>query len=688
MVCVVAVLATFVPGARAADAPAEAGREQLIRKLNAAAFARLEERERAVARIQTRAAAEQRKAQVREKILRLIGGLPVARGPLTVTMAGHALYRDGFRIERITYESLPGFYVTANVYVPAAGAGPFPAIVLTPGHSPAGKAGEYGLAANLARNGMIAFAYDPIGEGERLQYFDPAEGASKLSRPTGEHAHASVQTMLIGEHIARYFVWDAMRGIDYLSSRKDVDASRIGAFGCSGGGTVTAYLAALDDRVKAAASACYITSFRELLPSATGVQEAEQSIPGFIEEGLDFADWIEVAAPRPYAVVSTTEDMFPFAGARQTVEEAKRIYGLYGAADRFQWITGPGRHGALGPVFPDILAFFARWLKAGGERQAFTRLTIEQPQDLLCTPTGQVATSLGGETVTSLNRKRAAALPPVKPAPAEVRDAIRSAAGAAAKPGLPPPAVTTAGAVEREGYRLETISFHSEEGIDLPGAVAVPKRSGPHAAVLLLDAAAPEARTAGGGDLDRLARSGRIVLALQARPAPEGTEEPKSPLLGGYYLLSLRAMLTGRTITGMRTDDAIRAIDWLCARQDVDRGGVTACGSGAAGMALLHAAALDSRVARVVLINPLASFRMIVDAPLHRNVSEMVIPGVLRQYDVGDLVRAASPRPVTFVNPVDAFGGAVTEAAFRAATGPAENVRYLVREPGSPLPVE
>ena len=687
MVCVLAALAAFALPSYGADAPAETGREQLIRKLNAAAFARLDERERAVARIQTRAAAEQRKAQVREKILRLIGGLPGERGPLAVREAG-TLARDGFRIERILYQSLPGFWVTANVYVPAAGAGPFPAVVLTPGHSPTGKAGEYGLAANLARNGMIAFAYDPIGEGERLQYFDPATGTSKLSRPTGEHAHASVQTMLIGEHIARYFVWDAMRGIDYLSSRKDVDASRIGAFGCSGGGTVTAYLAALDDRVQAAASACYITSFRELLPSATGVQEAEQSIPGFIEEGLDFADWIEVAAPRPYAVVSTTEDMFPFAGARQTVEEAKRIYGLYGAADRFQWITGPGRHGALGPVFPDILAFFARWLKAGGERQAFTRLTIEQPKDLLCTPTGQVSTSVGGETVTSLNRKRAAALPQARPQPAQVRDAIRSAAGVTAKPGSAPPAVTVTGTAEREGYRLETISLHSEEGIDLRGAIAVPKVSGPHAAVLLLDAGAIEARTAGGGDLDRLARSGRIVLALQPRPAPEGTEEPKSPLLGGYYLLSLRAMLTGRTITGMRTDDTIRALDWLCARQDVDRGAITACGSGASGVVLLHAAALDPRVARVVAVNTLASFRMIVDAPLHRNVSEVVIPGVLRRYDAGDLVRAVGPRPVTFVNPVDAFGDTVPEAAFREAAGAAENVRYQAGEAGAPLPVE
>ena len=113
---------------------------------------------------------------------------------------------------------------------------------------------------------------------------------------------------------------DAMRGVDYLSARKDVDTARIGAFGCSGGGTMTAYFAALDDRVKAAAVACYFTSFKELLASPQGAQDAEQSIPHFIEEGMDFPDWVEAFAPKPYAVVSTESDMFPFAGARTTVD--------------------------------------------------------------------------------------------------------------------------------------------------------------------------------------------------------------------------------------------------------------------------------------------------------------------------------------------------------------------------------
>ena len=112
---------------------------------------------------------------------------------------------------------------------------------------------------------------------------------------------------------------------------------------------MTAYLAALDPRVKAAATACYLTTMDELLPTA-GPQDGEQSIPGFVAAGLDFADWVLLAAPKPYAIVSTTEDMFPFAGAKHTYEESKRLYEILGAAPALRFITGPGGHGALGPL--------------------------------------------------------------------------------------------------------------------------------------------------------------------------------------------------------------------------------------------------------------------------------------------------------------------------------------------------
>ena len=156
---------------------------------------------------------------------------------------------DGFRIEKLAYESLPGFWVTANLYAPADGEGPFPAVLLAPGHEASGKQSQYSFGVNLARNGIVALAIDPLGQGERLQYFDPERKASIIGGSTGEHGEANIPAMLVGENIARYFINDSMRAIDYLIARPDVDAKRIGALGCSGGGTSTAYLGALDPRL-------------------------------------------------------------------------------------------------------------------------------------------------------------------------------------------------------------------------------------------------------------------------------------------------------------------------------------------------------------------------------------------------------------------------------------------------------
>lgn len=624
-------------------------RQKLIASLNAQANVQLAERAQSVGKILTRADAERRKDLVRHKILDLIGGLPAHPSSVTAKQFG-TLSGAGFRIEKLAYESLSGFWVTANLYIPADGSGPFPAILLAPGHEATGKQSQYSWGVNFARNGIIALAIDPLGQGERLQYFDSERKGSTIGGSTGEHGEANIPAMLIGENVARYFINDSIRGIDYLASRQDVDASRIGAFGCSGGGTSTAYLAALDDRLKAVGVACYITSFQELLPSATGLQEAEQSIPHFIEQGLDFGDWVESFAPKPYAIISTTNDMFPFEGARHTYEESRRIYGIYRSEDNLQWITGPGGHGNLGPISPAILGFFLHHLK--GTPAGDAPFTAERPQrveDLLVTPTGQVSTSIGGETIASIVRTHATNLPSK---PASPQD-IRVLTGAAAIPGS-----------------------------------NVQSRGGRKPAILMLDSpehAAPE--------LDRMTRAGWIAVAFQPTPAPPGTEGLKSPYLGSFNLLSLRAFLVGKTIVGLQIDDAIRAVDSLASRADVDASRITIYGNGPLGIVALHTAALDSRIRSVVVENTLASYRMVLDQPLHRNISEVILPGVLLKYDVGNLVMAISPRPVTIINPQDATGAIMDEAQFRKASyvfqsKGQQTVRVLARKPGELLPFD
>lgn len=670
--------------------PANEGRQQLNSYLDGIAARDEARRTAAIAGITTRAQAEARQAKVRSQVLALIGALP-QRTPLNARFMGES-QGDGFRIRKVIFESQPGFFVTALLYIPTAGAAEKrAAILMSPGHAPSGKAGDAPIAAIFARNGFVVLSYDPIGQGERLQYPDPAKsGASLAERPTGEHGEASLQPMLIGDTFARYEVWDAMRAVDFLASLPEVDPNRIGAVGCSGGGTITALSSALDSRIAAIGAACYITSFDALLPTL-GPQDAEQSSPGFISSGLDFADWIELAAPRPYAVISTDSDMFPFAGARSTVIEARRFYSLFDPASagtrsgaeppsvpptptapalnadtanrvspaaRLQWITGPGRHGALQPIMGGIVSFFVRNLQPGADAdhpaipagdgpQAFAGLLAGLPKDAFqVTSTGQVATSFpGAASVYTLNRKRTARIVPLHRPDisfVRLRALIRESTGAEVLPG------STKFDAALLAAKTGPLGLPSAGGLHLQAELAVPSTPGRHPAVLFLvpssiDGPGALAR-ANRATFDALAAKDNVVLAVTPRPSPPGADDMKAPLLGPFYLLSLRADLVGRTLVGLRVDDVLRAVDYLAARADVDPQGISAQAGGHLGLVLLHAGVLDRRIRHVTVDHVLSSYRSLIDAPLPVGAPEDVIPGVLRSYDIPDLERALKPR--------------------------------------------
>jgi cephalosporin-C deacetylase-like acetyl esterase len=698
------------PRNRAAD-PANRGRFELDQFLDGIAAQDAASRASTMAAIRTRQQAEARQAKVRALILALIGAFP-ERTPLHAKIVGETKVAGendapGFRIQKLLFESQPNFFVTALLYVPdgeapggkigAPGDGSSSpgskraAIIMTPGHGPSGKAGDASMAATFARNGFIVLSYDPIGQGERLQYPDPAKpGATLAKAATGEHGEASLQPMLIGETFAKYEIWDAMRGVDYLTSLPEVDPQRIGAEGCSGGGTVTAILSALDTRIAATGTACYITSFDALLP-ALGPQDAEQSTPRFISSGLGFPDWIELAAPRAYAVLSTYSDMFPFAGARESVIEARRFYSLFDPASagtivssagpsvpptpsvpalnvdttnhvslnaKLQWITGPGGHGALQPIMGNIVSFFMRNLEPGadadhpivpavGNPRAVPAWIASLPKDTFqVTTTGQVATSFPGcATVFTLNKARAAHIVPahrplIEFATLEIL--IRDATGAAAKPGA------TKFAADLLTAKSGPLAFPSEGSLHLEADLAVPSGAGRHPAILLvlpnsIHSADAIAR-ANKAKFDALAAQGNLVLAITPRPSPPGTDDMKAPLLGPFYLLSLRADLVGRTLVGLRADDVIRAIDFLSSRADVDPARISAQASGHMGLVLLHAGVLDRRIRHIDVDHVLSSYRSLLDAPLPTGAPEDVIPGVLLHYDIPDLERALKPR--------------------------------------------
>jgi cephalosporin-C deacetylase-like acetyl esterase len=687
----------------ATKAQTDSATAQMHAYLNEMGYRMLADRASRVAAVQTKAQAIARRDEVRRRIVELVGDIPATSGPIHAKVFD-TFQEDGFTIENIAYESCPDYWVTANVYVPQ-GAGPFPAMIIAPGHG-AGKASQYTWAANFARAGILVLSIDPMGQGERMQHWDDELGRSKLEG-SGDHEHANQTALLIGQHIGRYWFADGIRGVDYLIARPDVITDRIGTFGCSGGGTAAAYLAAMESRIRVAAVASYITSFRELLPG-NGPQDAEQTLPSFIAEGLDFADWVELAAPRPFAIVAFEQDFFPIAGAKWTFEEARRIYALHGQDDNLQLIHGQGGHCNLGPVTERLMTFLLAHLFPGETTvKGFQPLRPRNFDNLTVTSTGQVSTALNSLTVEAMTRRDAPKLmasateisdpDALSQHQAKIRSDIRQLAGVSAEE-TQLPNVTSTPLKEADDYRTESLAIESEPGLVLGGLLGTPNADGPHPVLVWIDPT-PHDVLAQNSDFIRLVRAGNLVLAFHPRDVlGEPQSGPEQLALGQYMPELLRAIVVGRTIVGMRIDDVERVVNWLYARSDIDHAKISLYGKGSLGMVALHAAAIDERIGHVLLEGTLLSYRTALEAGLHKNLSEVVIPRVLTRYDTPALMQAMFPRPISLINPANAMGQEmrsrlVQEAISSAlatdrALGKPDRIKILHRGFSDRLPLE
>ncbi len=286
---------------------------------------------------------EKRRCRIKQAFLKALGGLPPSDTPLNPQVVG-TIPGQGYSIEKIIFESLPRFYVTANLYVPT-GAESSPAVVFLCGHSKEAKAYPVyqKVCIALAKAGFVVLAVDPLGQGERMSYVNPKTGRLDVEWGTYEHSHAGLQCTLAGFNIARFFIHDAMRAVDYLVSRPEVDPDRIGVTGNSGGGTQTSYLMMADDRIKVAVPCTYITSREHYLLTGQA-HDAEQNLYGAFSQGINYDDLLTSIAPRPVQLGAVASDFFTIEGALQSVQRAKRVYQLYGQPGNFRIVVASGVH--------------------------------------------------------------------------------------------------------------------------------------------------------------------------------------------------------------------------------------------------------------------------------------------------------------------------------------------------------
>lgn len=637
--------------------------DPLLQWMDRQAQHHLDQRDAAIRAVRTVADAERRKQHVRAKLMESIGGLPDFKGPLHARITG-TLDGGSYKIEKVLFQSLPGIYISANLYRPHAG-GRYPGVLVPSGHTQEGKPEPQIVAANLAMKGFVALTYDPIGQGEREQTYLPQLGRALSGGGGNEHLELGVRNILIGQSVVRYFVHDGMRAIDYLISRPDVDADRIGVTGCSGGGAITSYIGAFDARVKAAAPGCYLSSFRTLFTGPT--PDSEMTYPSLLANGFDLADIIELPAPLPWLLMATTEDYFTPRNARPVYEEARGWYRLYGAEDRIRFAVAPGPHGTPKESREEIYRWMIRWLKDGQGDATDQPVKLFTNLELRVTSSGNVDGEPGSRKIYQaiLDEFRARRQPRSVP---ELLALIKSlgvpSQGAA-------PAVTTQSRADAGSYGIEHIRFESEPGVTIGGKLYLPKAAGRKQAVIVVEdkrlrvplyvqlspSTSPLA--------EAMASSGNIVLELEVRDSPDAYEG--RPFLGNW-VTNQRANLIGRSLAAMRAHDIVAAADVLTARPDV--AGIRAYARGPKGFWLLLAAAADPRIQKLWLDRMPWSFAAAFEAPIASFLFDVLIPSFARHWDIKDLVDALGGRPVLWTDPTNWMNQVV-------ALGPAYRYRYV-----------
>jgi cephalosporin-C deacetylase-like acetyl esterase len=324
--------------------------------------------------------------QVRRAIHQAFSPVP-PKTPLNAQVA-RIVEQPEFRIENVTFESRPGCLVTANLYVPNDLSGPAPCVLGTCGHSATGKMVELyqQFSRRLAHAGFVVLIYDPLSQGERDQYYGSGF-REQVGLGTRAHNMMGKQLELLAEFFGFWRAWDGIRALDYLLDRPEVDPSCVGLTGNSGGGTMSTWLWAVEDRFTMAAPSCFVTTFLRNLENELPA-DAEQCPPGVIGAGLDMADFIIASAPKPVLLMGQRFDYFDRRGLQEAFADVKSFYAKMGAPpENTDLFIGPQGHGYSIHNQQAMVEFFCR--HAGLPIVQVDEVDVLPDKELYATPSGQ-----------------------------------------------------------------------------------------------------------------------------------------------------------------------------------------------------------------------------------------------------------------------------------------------------------
>ncbi len=599
------------------------------------------------AQLRTSDQAENYVREVREKIRESFGPFP-DKTPLQARVTQRT-ERDAYTIENVIFESRPGFLVTANLYLPRTSR-PAPGVVGTCGHSLDGKMAEayQSYAQGLARQGYVVLIYDPIGQGERLQYLGDD---LKPLVPGGvrDHLMCGNQQYLVGEFFGAWRAWDGIRALDYLLTRPEVDQRHLGITGNSGGGTMTTWLCGVEPRWTMAAPSCFVTSFQRNLENELPA-DTEQCPPRAIELGLDHLDFLAAMAPKPVIILAKEGDYFDVRGSQYAYQQLRHLYRLLDAEENIALYIGPGYHGYSKENREAMYGWFNRVTKLSSNRQE-PELSLESEATLRCTPRGQVQ-ELGSRTVPSFTRERSRQLAADRNPlpPSELASQLRRLLRLPDLPEPPPPyrilrpfRIAAEPAMHVTPYAVQTepgihavvygifsqVHYARPDGEEQPAALYLAGESAHEELRQDSSLCFPD------GAEHRYACDVRGIG--ESRPNTCGGSSTYYTPYGNDYFYAAHGIMLGRPLVAQRTWDILRTAQFL---RSAGHPKLHLTARGWATIPATFAALLDPAFVTVELIEALESFTQAAETAIHQWPLSSMVPGVLQVCDLPECYRA------------------------------------------------
>jgi cephalosporin-C deacetylase-like acetyl esterase len=623
-------------------------------------------------KLKTPADWQARQKEIRRKLPEFVGEFP-EKTPLNPMITG-TIDRKDYSIEKVIFESQPGYFVTANFYLPKNRTFPVPGVLFTSGHSADAKANAlyHETCLGLVLKGYAVLAFDPIGQGERSEYIDPKTHENTVALNVNQHHYIGKPSMLIGWTLAGIRIWDGIRALDYMETRHEVDKNRLAVAGNSGGGEMTLLITAFDERVKVCAASHPGGSMEETYLG--GGQIVNREIFSLIP-------------PRPCRI-NVGKDSGEEESHRKKIEDMQLFYeGLGFSKDLAELVVVDGVHDMKKPKREATYEWLNKWFDKQDEGKEEAQLEDEKVQTLWCSNEGKVLLQYGGETGQKINAKRADNVYDPDENPGDLKERIAARIGLDLPDDYTAPRVKMVEKINFKGLTAEKFWYESKDGMKIPSVLLKPETSTDDSPVYIYVSEKGKPRSFNDSSAAyALLKNGFIVMAMDVRGTGETSPTPVLRLnkWTGYDILqwkndvaAINCMSFGKTTLGLRTLDIITGINYIKSRKDLRNRRIIVAGEGLGGLWAMLAAIYDIRVNGVVTEHTLPTYMHLVKKQYYSLQNYFWVPGALHDFDIPDLAALVSPKPQVWIHPVN---GLNEEMEFREASsilGSPENLRII-----------